>query len=1007
MAISTAYQEAIDLVDNTKILTFHTEEPGYDAMEWSYSGLDVYGGSDQACEAGAAELLHEMGFRFYAPNPDWGWKLPASINTGLSAVKQKNWFESTNIWLAYGHSWSAEWAASRTTLNANMSKWQKLTGVGIPIYPAGHRWDNIIGQNSAWFASNPQVLMDSNSFDLATLQDAVDQTDYNNLVMICAAEILKQGLSSFNRASFDPSDGDTNNSDRVFSFSKDVVDQVRAGTSAIGTHPARDGNPDAQLGVYAYAGHRLPPTNSASPGIYTQVALAFNSTGLSYLELVEGHAEKCDAIMLRDYLDTQVWSQSAPLAAKVRLANLGTSYDGYKAAGCVGSNSEFAANWFNNIAGTYNIIRKWKTGTSDYDAMMEEMVDDLFDGDPAVKDLYTLFGNSRETYHLWNLKRIFDIVSRMQDSWYKTYFKYWAVILYELRYLPDQTPIAQQDASDPFPAAFSKMMAHVIAVRDLDIMHSYAFMRQQANAVVATNYPDLRYSATPKPDYWTSPYLPTDYDFNKAHATLSADTDRDADLDSEDLVLVRGITARYGNGSAAGTNFYCEGLARYLYIGPGSITFTEETPDPDTTFTEDYPEGVNVIYMTGNWKATPTGGYLFLDGFPSVRKDPSLDSNAWLYVPTRCKDNVKITSSVRIVINDGTGELDIFPSTDPATVAALRTGQLYVQPTETRGAFQILNANRYLSLNPNIALMPRVIAEEDFTPVGKVRGVASLPDTASPTTPGTPTVSSTTDVAIGLVWSASTDASEITYLVYRDDVFVGSSKEPAYIDTGLTPETQYTYKVVAKDVVGNLSSASGTVQGTTTAADTTAPSTPTGLAVVGYTDTTVTIDWEPSTDNIAVAGYNIYIDTVLEAVRANTRYVATGLTGGTSYDFQVSAFDDAGNESALTSAVTQVTLSADVEAPTTPANLAVTLETIETIALDWDASTDNIGVAGYRVYQYDPIADTYEVALTTTTATAGTVGGLAPGTTYSFKVSAYDAAGNESALSSAVEGTTT
>ena len=1007
MAISTHFQTEIDAVDPTKILVFHSGEPGYGDLEWSYSGLNVYGGSDLACEQGASALLHAMGFRWYAPNPLFHYQ-PASIPTDLSAPQQSYFMPDLKIWLAYGHSWDDTLSASRTLLNGMYSKWAILNGCKQNTRPAGHRWDNIIGQNSAWFAANPQVLSDSNSFDLPTLQDAVDQTDYNNLVNICAAELLKQGFNEWDRTNFDPSDGDNNPSDRVFPFTKDVVDACRAGTPAIGTHPARAGNPNAELGIYAYAGHRLPPTDSVSPGVFTQVALAFNSTPYSYLELVQLHGAKADSVLLRDYLDTQVWSQSRPFVASVRNLTSGAQYVRYKDAGAIGVNSEFGANWLNNMAGTAHHLRIFKNGTNDGFATLQEMVNLIFDGDQAVYDIYVLMGNSRESFSRNNLKRLFDIVSRMQDGWYKTLFKHWCVIQYEFEYLPPQIPVASQTADDPYPAAFSRLMSHVTAVRDLDITHSYATLRQLANSRVYDNYPDLWFKQNPRPAWFSDSYLPTDYDFNKCYALLAEDVDRDADLDSTDLVIVQNIVANSGPLESPGESFSMEGRGKFVIVGPAEISVT----DGGVTSYSVFDAGIHdFYYSSSSYRVGVVSGYAFLDMFGRTRYEGAYGGSSWLYVPSRCEGAVSIVSETRIVVNDGSGELDITPSTDPALIAALAPGQNKIQSSETRGFHYFVNVNRYISLRPDVMLLPRIIAEEDFGNLLKVRKVGSFNDTTPPTTPGTPVVQSTISSAVSLTWAPSTDdGGVVTYNIYRGGEFVGSSQEPAYIDTGLTPETTYTYTVRAKDRVGNLSEESGSVQGVTTAADVTEPSVPTNLAVVSTTSNTATISWDASTDAIGVAGYYIYRDTVKIATRSSPRFIDKNLAASTAYDYQVSAYDDAGNESALTAAVEATTDAPDITAPTFPTghNLVVTLETVETIALDWDAATDDVGVAGYYVYQYNPDEEVldYEVVASFTNSN-GTIVGLESGVTYSFKVSAYDAAGNESTLSSAVEGTTT
>jgi hypothetical protein len=90
---------------------------------------------------------------------------------------------------------------------------------------------------------------------------------------------------------------------------------------------------------------------------------------------------------------------------------------------------------------------------------------------------------------------------------------------------------------------------------------------------------------------------------------------------------------------------------------------------------------------------------------------------------------------------------------------------------------------------------------------------------------------------------------------------------------------------------------------------------------------------------------------------------------------------------------------ADTAAPSTPAGLSASAVSSSQINLSWTGSTDNVGVTGYYVYLDD-------VALTTTTATSFAHTGLSAGTTYNYRVRAYDAVGNNSALTASVQATT-
>jgi chitodextrinase len=91
---------------------------------------------------------------------------------------------------------------------------------------------------------------------------------------------------------------------------------------------------------------------------------------------------------------------------------------------------------------------------------------------------------------------------------------------------------------------------------------------------------------------------------------------------------------------------------------------------------------------------------------------------------------------------------------------------------------------------------------------------------------------------------------------------------------------------------------------------------------------------------------------------------------------------------------------ADTTAPSTPTSLTASGTTSNSTNLTWTASTDNVAVIGYDVYQGTVLKATVASANYTVTA-------LSPATTYSFTVRARDAAGNISSASNAVSVTTT
>jgi len=91
--------------------------------------------------------------------------------------------------------------------------------------------------------------------------------------------------------------------------------------------------------------------------------------------------------------------------------------------------------------------------------------------------------------------------------------------------------------------------------------------------------------------------------------------------------------------------------------------------------------------------------------------------------------------------------------------------------------------------------------------------------------------------------------------------------------------------------------------------------------------------------------------------------------------------------------------SVDSAAPSVPTNLSASAISTSQIDLTWTPSTDNVGVAGYRIYR-----DGTQVATSTAASFSDT--GLSASTTYAYTVAATDAAGNVSGPSASASATT-
>ncbi len=271
-------------------------------------------------------------------------------------------------------------------------------------------------------------------------------------------------------------------------------------------------------------------------------------------------------------------------------------------------------------------------------------------------------------------------------------------------------------------------------------------------------------------------------------------------------------------------------------------------------------------------------------------------------------------------------------------------------------------------------------------------------DNTPPATPTNLTANATSPSQVALSWTASTDNVAVTdYRVYRNGALVANVTSTTYQQSNLSPSTTYTYNVDARDESGNVSGLSAAASVTTPAApDASPPSTPLGLTVAAVSSTQINLSWLPSTDNIAVTGYHVFRGGVQVATLGNVlTYQNSGLSPATTYSYRVRAVDASGNVSGLSSQRSATTFAVpDTSPPTTPTGLTASAFSSSRINLDWNASTDNVAVTGYRVYRNG----TFLVALGSSN-TNFQDSGLAAATAYTYVVDAVDGAGNASTIS--------
>jgi hypothetical protein len=127
--------------------------------------------------------------------------------------------------------------------------------------------------------------------------------------------------------------------------------------------------------------------------------------------------------------------------------------------------------------------------------------------------------------------------------------------------------------------------------------------------------------------------------------------------------------------------------------------------------------------------------------------------------------------------------------------------------------------------------------------------------------------------------------------------------------TGLTSNTTYNVEVRATNVSGGGAWSASKSFTTTSSADTTNPTLTGTITVTGISSSGYTLSWSAGSDNVAVTGYEVQINSEGYVNNgAALSKVVTGRTAGATDTVYVRAFDAAGNRSTAIS--TTVTLSA-------------------------------------------------------------------------------------------------
>jgi hypothetical protein len=168
-------------------------------------------------------------------------------------------------------------------------------------------------------------------------------------------------------------------------------------------------------------------------------------------------------------------------------------------------------------------------------------------------------------------------------------------------------------------------------------------------------------------------------------------------------------------------------------------------------------------------------------------------------------------------------------------------------------------------------------------------------DRIAPTAPGAFSLQDRSATALALGWSAATDNRAVAgYRIWRNGTLVKTTSASAttYSDTGLQPETSYTYTIRAVDTSGNVGP-SATLTATTKPID--RPPTAPVASIEAQNGQWANLTWTASSDDRGVTGYRVFRDGAVFMTTASNVLEARVPRDGAAYS--VVAVDTAGQAS--------------------------------------------------------------------------------------------------------------
>lgn len=251
------------------------------------------------------------------------------------------------------------------------------------------------------------------------------------------------------------------------------------------------------------------------------------------------------------------------------------------------------------------------------------------------------------------------------------------------------------------------------------------------------------------------------------------------------------------------------------------------------------------------------------------------------------------STTITLTIKDGfesyewykTGSASILSTTTQLTVS--QPSEFYVKVKEKFGCAPA-NTDPFIVQSANSAQSPDPVSNLVANAISKTQINLSWANNTSPTY---------NETGFELYRSTTSNSGFNLIKIIPADVLF-------FADSLLSTDTKYFYKIRA--INDNGASALSNEVFALTLKDNNPPSTPGNLRITSVNRSVIEIAWEPASDDIGVAWYDIYVNgqKLYSTEADNTNFIVGGLTYGTIYTIQVVAKDLSNNLSSPSNQVT-------------------------------------------------------------------------------------------------------